>query len=367
MINNKMIAAVLTLSILGAVALLAINMSAAQEDQPTIAKDSIQATAFQVSSYKGSYDTWSWVPRMEYRVNGPIPSGSQLYVQFTLPSGPWVKFDCKTGEAQKGYWWKTECGARDIPEDKGTTYTGPVSFTIKMRNELAGTDTTLFTGKANVVKVASNESGPKAATHMAFYVDQDWNLPIGYVFLQPNDISGWKLPGIAVTFWSRGAINASMEPHLFHGGKEVGKKFMDSDEVGKAGCNNEIELDPTMYTKLEGRFVWIRWQCQFPNVKAWDKTGEGPGMFGPPYLFSQNPGEYEMKVLYQGHLVRSIKFSVDSEGKLVDNGIANTFKLGSNRIIVPAQVMGESDGQWDRAAWKNAFYGNPLTGFTPSP
>ena len=103
----------------------------------------------------------------------------------------------------------------------------------------------------------------------------------------------------------------------------------------------------------------------FPNVKAWDKTGEAPRMFGKPYLFSENPGEYEVKVLYQGHLVRSIKFSVDAEGKLVDNGIAKANKLGNDRIVVPVTIMGESDGQWNKMAWKtDAFYGNPLSGFS---
>jgi hypothetical protein len=46
--------------------------SAANPDQPTIGKDSIQVTAFTNSSYRGNYNVWSWVPRMEYIVNGPI-------------------------------------------------------------------------------------------------------------------------------------------------------------------------------------------------------------------------------------------------------------------------------------------------------
>src|SRR5438477_8737786 len=65
------------------------------EDQPTIAKDSVQVTAFTFSVYRKNYDMWSWVPKIAYRVNGPIASGSQLYVEFTLPSsGSGVKFVC---------------------------------------------------------------------------------------------------------------------------------------------------------------------------------------------------------------------------------------------------------------------------------
>src|SRR5207237_5923324 len=122
--------AVLTLALI--VVLLSATISAAQ-DEPTIAKDSVQVTAFTLSSYKGDFKTFSWVPRTQFRVNGPIASGSQLYVEFTVPgTGAWVKFDCKTNEVQKGFWWETECGGRDgIPENKGITYTGPVNFTIK--------------------------------------------------------------------------------------------------------------------------------------------------------------------------------------------------------------------------------------------
>jgi hypothetical protein len=46
-------------------------------------------------------------------------------------------------------------------------------------------------------------------------------------------------------------------------------------------------------------------------------------------------------------------------------GIATANKLGNDRVIVPVQVIGDQDGQWDRTAWKtDAFYGNPLKGFS---
>lgn len=49
---------------------------------------------------------------------------------------------------------------------------------------------------------------------------------------------------------------------------------------------------------------------------------------------------------------------------MVDNGYAA--QVGDrNNWIVPAQVMGERDGTWDKAAYKTgAFYGNPMSGFT---
>lgn len=357
------------LSFLLIVLLPSARSSAAAEDQPTIAKDSIQVTAFTFDVYKKNYDVWSWVPKMEYRVNGPIASGSQLYVEFTIPgTGPWVKFDCQTGEIEKGRWWKTECGGRDIPEDKSSTYTGPVNFAIKMRNELAGTDATLFTGKMKVAKAHSNESGPKVVNHFVYYVDHDWNLPIGYVFLTANDLKGWDYPDFHVALWVRGEAT-NFQPHLFYQGKEVGKIIWQGEEVGRASCESELENGTTHYVEdsVPQKAKWARVKCDFPSVKGQNKTGEGPGMFGPLYTLADNPGDYEFKLLWNNHLARSIKFTVAPGGKF-DNGIATANKLGNDRVIVPVQIIGDQDGQWNRAAWKTeAFYGNPLTGFTPSP
>jgi hypothetical protein len=82
-------------------------------------------------------------------------------------------------------------------------------------------------------------------------------------------------------------------------------------------------------------------------------------------LDASNPGEYEFKLLWNNRLARSIKFTPLPEGKL-DYTITDAGNLYMNRSIVPVQIIGDQDGQWDRAAWKaDAFYGNPLIGFTP--
>jgi|ERR1035437_2349550 hypothetical protein len=336
------------------------------QDQPTIAKDWVQFTAFTEGSFKGSYDTYSWMPALMFRVNGPIQSGSQLYAEVNQPATPgWVKFDCHTEEIAKGRWLKVECGGRDVLLTKSTTYTGPVTFSIKVRNELAGTDATLFSGKATVAKAHSNLTGPTAVNKFVYYVDQDWNLPIGYVFLTADDSAGWKRPTFNVAFWARGEA-VRMEPHLFYQGKEVGKMMCDGEEVGKPSCEAEVEDGTTQYVddSLPQKARWSRVTCGFPNVRGRDTTGEGPGMFGPLYVMDKNPGEYEFKLLWSGHLARSIKFTVGSDGKF-ENGIAVSNKLGSDRVIVPVTIIGDQDGTWNRTAWKtDAFYGNPLTGFT---
>jgi hypothetical protein len=54
-------------------------------------------------------------------------------------------------------------------------------------------------------------------------------------------------------------------------------------------------------------------------------------------------------------------------GGKFDNAIATENQLGANRVIVPVQIIGDQDGQWDCAAWKTDAYGNPLKGFTALP
>jgi hypothetical protein len=339
-------------------------------DQPSLQRDTLQINAWTNNSYKGSYDVWSWVPRMQFRVNGPIPSGSQLYAEFTQPGGtaPWVKFDCETGEIKAGFWWKTECGGRAV-EDKSVTATGPVSFAIKLRNELAGTDTTLFTGRFKVNKTLSNEHGPKAANKFVYYVDHDWNLPIGYVFYTPNEVYGWDYPSFNVAFWVRGEANR-FDPHLFYQGKEIGRLSLDDGTpVGRASCGAKIENNPTHFVNeaMAKNVKWSLVECNFPVVKRWDKTNGGSGQPNTNEMFkmASNPGEYEFKLLWNNKLARSIKFTVGPDGNL-DNGVATSNKVGTGRIIVPVQVIGDQDGPWDKNAWKtDAFYGHPLAGFTP--
>ncbi len=314
--------------------------STAQEGQPTIAKDSVQVFTANIS---GSQDApkdkqLQWKPGISFRVNGPITSGSQLWVEFGYPGQKdWAKYDCRTREIPAGESLEvSEC----LASDKMTTpYVGLVDFSIHLRNELHGTSVTLFTGKAKAAKAI----GPAGPQYPEFYVNEDWRIPIGYVFYEHS--SGHRETFLNVGFWYR-SNPPTLEAHLFYKGKEIAKY----DSPGNEGSDWK-----------PGANQWGFANCQFVGVYKDDPGEEG---YDPRFAVARNPGEYEVKVLIGHHLARSIKFMVNADGSF-ENGIASANKLGSDRVIVPVQVMGDSDGRWDRNAWKTeAFYGNPLTGFS---
>ena len=65
-----------------------------------------------------------------------------------------------------------------------------------------------------------------------------------------------------------------------------------------------------------------------------------------------------------GKLARTAKFTFGSDYKIADNGMVKQNTLGTLRVLLPAQIIGDQDGPWDRNAYKtDAFFGSPLTGF----
>ena len=69
--------------------------------------------------------------------------------------------------------------------------------------------------------------------------------------------------------------------------------------------------------------------------------------------------------MQNGKLARSVKFTVDAKGNIVNNGINKNNNLGTTKILVPAEIIGEQDTKLVKTAWQNeGYWGNPLAGFT---
>ena len=325
----------------------------------TLVKTRIQFWPYTLTSYKGEYnDVWSWIPTVRFTTEGPgLPSGANYYVEVAQPGGAaWVKLKCvNTTHGGPTF----ECGDRNDLEKEGTLATGVFPFTVKMRNPLEGAEKTLFTGRAKVEKVLTSGNIPPASKQFVYYSNQDWNLPIGHVYIEDDG-------HLNVRFWIRGEGAGGLEAHLFYRGEEVGLFQKYDQQYGASRCSPDIEFQPTRDAGAAAPqgAKWARVNCPFQTIAA------KPNPDVPEWhILGANPGEYEVKVLRNKRLARSLKFSVGPDGKIVDNRIAAGNGMAwDNFIFVPVAVIGEQDGAWDKSAWKaEAFYGHPLAGFTWPP
>jgi hypothetical protein len=337
----------------------------------TVNKPSIEITLRTHQQYyrngQEDQETWSWTPRIAYRVVGPISAGSQLSVEFTLPSGkPWIKLDCFTKETKDGYWWPTECGmnSNDVKDQDASIETGLAGLKINLKNELEGTNKTLFAGKFKVEKFHVGVVDlPKFKNNFSYYVNYDWNLPIGYVFsydvmdARPGDgsaISPTEGPFNFVT-WFKG------DPKLLNYGTYMAYLYYQGKLVADSTSADYTYCQVTNAASFESANTYCRRAFKL-KAMVWDKQPEAHEGWFKMYA---NPGEYEIKILENGKLARTAKFTMGTNYQLVDTGIGKQSNLGTGRIVVPVQILGDQDGTWDRNAYKtDAFFGNPLTGFT---
>jgi hypothetical protein len=320
-------------------------------------KFSIQITAQRLVRYwkqPQAENYWTWLPRVGFNVIGPVNAGTVFVIDFTNPDGsPWYSVDCFSQSVPAG-----QLGGVGTPavtthiDNRSTLATGTFGLKIRMKNEVMGTNEMLFTGKFKVNKFHVGNNLPAFKNQFEYYVENDWLLPIGYLWFSPQIDA--NAPGLVATMWFRGELDdTKVAAYLFYNGKQIGGT---KEQTGSAASDSSLltsgnDKDPR----------WERWSFRWGFVRGYNLNTNDSS---PLFLLSKNPGQYEIKVLREGELARSMKFSVGVDGRVIDNGVAKQNNLGWLGVVVPVKVIGVSDGAWDANAWKtDAFYGNPLTGF----
>lgn len=299
---------------------------------------------------KSSINIWlrnlepKWIPQMSFKVNGPIPAGTNFIVDYILPGNkPWISVTLTSEETGKKGWYGYTRIGDDIPMEKGTLATGSIDFKIRTVNELEGTKETLFEGKFIVNKYKWNND-------FWYYVDKDWQLPIGYLYGNWEDSQEYdkinKTPGVWVSVCLKGNAYET-EAFLYYQGKKI-------TSVGGSAPTPDTSPDPSSYMWNSG--VWYAFQALWYNK---DESANENTSFD----LSKNPGDYEIKILQKGKLARVIQFTIGNDGKIVDNGFAAQVNNKSSWIF-PVKVIDTGLEKYDKEAWKTgAFYGNPLDGF----
>ncbi len=320
----------------------------ANQAGPTLLKASVIVRANRLLRYWKAPDTdnyWSWMPEMSFIVTGPINTGSAFVIDFTNETGaPWYSVECETPAIDATRWQKIVTPAITTHIDKSSTLaTGTFGFTIRLKSELSSTNQTVFSGKFKVAKFHIGNDLPAFKNQFEYYVDQDWNLPIGYLYF--NTAADQNMPPLKIAMWFRGELdNTKLAAYLFYNGKQIAST---KDQSGSAG------YDAAGFANAhEGNTRWERWTFSWGSVRGWNTDTSSANNTSDIFFMNQKPGEYEVKVLRDGDLARSAKFTVGPDGRLVDNGITQKNNLGGLAMILPVKVIGAADGQWDQNAWK---------------
>jgi len=328
------------------------------EAGPTLLKASLIVRANRLLRYWKAPDAdnyWSWMPELSFTVMGPVNTGSAFVIDFTNEAGaPWYSVECDTPTIDATRWQRVSTPAITTHIDKRTTLaTGTFGFTIRMKNELSGANATLMSGKFKVSKFHIGNNLPAFKNQFEYVVDQDWNLPIGYLYF--NTPADQNMPPLVVSMWFRGELDdTKLAAYLFYNGKQIGST------KGQGGAS----YDSAIFANSHEGTRWERWKFSWGTVRGWNTDTSSANNTSQIFFLAANPGEYEVKVLRDGDLARSAKFTVGPDGRLVDNGITQKNNLGGLAMVLPVRVLGTGDGAWNAMTWKtDAFYGNPLNGF----
>jgi hypothetical protein len=286
---------------------------------------------------KANFDNpeWRWTPVIGFRLLGPVNSGSQITVDFTLPNGsPFVTLKCDMPRIDEGSSSRIGgCGFNNPDAAKATNLQGLFGFQIKLDSKV------LYSGKFNVSRILYNPDGTPAKNKQFYYfVDNDWRLNFAYVGTFFGDTSN----NIYTEFWIKNRIQnkADFSAQLFYNGKQI----------AETSPSFVLESYPKENQKQEYTNIGL-------NFPALMTEPEAVG-FDDYFRVFKNPGDYEIKLVREGKPARSIKFSVGRDGKLVPNGVGTDLIGGG--IIVPNQILGDTDGVFNKLAWKEGVWGNPI-------
>ena len=327
---------------------------------PVLLKDGINIKVYTANNYwktPNEQNHSSWMPLIQFGLFYDESETIHYKVEWLNPDGS-LWFSQPVDDRQTRF-------SSDVFDAKATDAAG--NYGVRLLN--AKTKEIVFQGKFKVGKIMLNPKEPRYKNQAMFYVDNDWSLPVGYVGFDWND--SWDYdPSPTVYLWFKGDLQANdFEARLF----QNNQLLTSTDDGGT------ITDDPTFAGKRNPDSCfqntetcrYTLWTFKWKNfrVESYDpvehKLSSGYTRQEPNAVYTKDkPGEYTVKIFYKGQQVRETKFTVQPNGYLAPNAYAAQIPLDRLKIVVPVKIMGTLD-KYNAAAWKTeAFYGNPLNGFT---
>jgi hypothetical protein len=298
----------------------------------------------------------SWVPRIRFFVFYGGSTKLRFKADYSMPDGsPWFS---EALEYRGGYDEKSGlslvASESDSNRDKKAIVTGGL-FGLKITN--IRDNSTVFQGKFKVVRYKPTVSDARYKNEVDYYVDYDWKLPIGLadLYFESNVASP------IIRMWFKGDLkNDNLEARLFHNGQQIAT----TDDGGM------VDTGENYYADKRGNdesLFWREFKFSWPYRAEFIVTEDLRNFtnYKNTKFINQMPGDYVVKVYYNGEQVRETRFSIGNNGTYADNGIAKQNNLTTNKIILPVKVMGTLD-KWNAVNAKaQGFYGNPVNGLTP--
>jgi len=298
------------------------------------------------------YLTGSWAPKLNFNLQGPVEGGSQLTVKFTKPNGaPWITKDLPTDETAADSYKDYSLDGIDM-EKQAINVGGTFGVSIVLSNALSGTKKELFNGKFQVVKFHYG-TAPNEVHQADFWVNHDWNLPIGQ--LSFDESNSTEAPQLLIKMWFRGPIQTEMlGGYIYYNGKQITSTKTEGNIAPQVTIEPGTTRPDLTYTRCSFLFSKI----------ASGRFGDSANNYDSTWFLDKHPGDYEVKILRNGKPARSTKFTIGPDGKLVDNGLATANKMGLGVTLLPITCDLSQDSGATTANYKSlAFYGNPVTGF----
>ena len=167
----------------------------------------------------GESNYTSWVPQVRFDVLYSGATKLRLMAEYFTPDGkPWtsetLKLNTANGQHQTQEMITDRVGDRFT--NRSTNAVG--TFGVKITDTRDGK--VLFQGKFKVGKFKYGPDIPMFKNQYDFFVEQDWNMPIGYVWLDSSTDKHGLLPTFSV--WIKGENRLDdLEARLFYNGQQI--------------------------------------------------------------------------------------------------------------------------------------------------
>jgi len=325
-----------------------------------IDKDSILVETLQYREYwkaKGQSNYHSWVPKLRLKTFYKSDRKIEWTVDFYNPDGSlWYSEPLEWGTQDADRSWHLQ-SSTTYSSGEGKSSVGVGIYRFKIKDAANGE--VFYDGK---FKVGKQQPSHWTKNQWDFYVDHDWEMPIGsvsYHFSEFNDVSDSGGFEAMVSMWFKGNLDDNtLTAKIYYKGAELGSANGMKESYAAGQRSTEQSIFNAAATH------WQRWNFQWmKRILVHNNGNFNPDNYPNAHYIDKNPGDYVVKVFKGATQVRETTFTVGADGRVVDGGYYKPGDLFFYRVLIPVKILDKTE-KWNPTAWKTeAFYGNPMPGF----